>query len=96
MDTANTPLAILTLATEQYSPLSAAVVIEDEIVLRDIPTLPEAFVLLFGLVYILNLEYPPKLKHTFTFIQKLLLGLDDGKPLKPSLHHLQKDLSLIL
>lgn len=57
----NTPLAILTFANEDvhgaYSPvpLSAAVIIEDEIVLKDIPSLPEAFVLLFGLVYVLNL-----------------------------------------
>uniref|UniRef100_A0A3B3QPH9 Uncharacterized protein n=1 Tax=Paramormyrops kingsleyae TaxID=1676925 RepID=A0A3B3QPH9_9TELE len=68
------------------------VVVEDEFVLSNIPTFPEAFVLLFGLMYALHLDYPRKLIHTFTFIQKILMGLDDGKPLKPCLLNLKNEL----
>ncbi|KAL3987716.1 hypothetical protein ACER0C_014831 [Sarotherodon galilaeus] len=43
----------------------------------------DAFALLFGLIYALHLDYPRKLVHTFTFVQNIFMGLDDGKPLKP-------------
>lgn len=57
----------------------AAVVVEDQFMMSDIPTFSEAFVLLFELMHALHLDYPRKLVHTFTFIQKMLMGLDDGK-----------------
>ena len=75
-----------------FSPASAAIVVEDELVMMDITTFAEAHVLLFGLVYALHLDYPKKLVNTFTFIQKVLMGLDDGAPLKPSLLCLKNDL----
>ncbi|KAK7878214.1 hypothetical protein WMY93_031166 [Mugilogobius chulae] len=101
-DLNNTPIGIVTVVNEDpeaaisFGPVSAAIVIEDEILLSDISSWPEAFVLLFGLVYALHLDYPKKLLHTFTFAQKFLLGLEDGKPLKSCLINLQNDLSLVL
>lgn len=77
-----------------FSPVSAAVVVEDELVVRDIPKWADAFVLLFGLLYVLHLDYPKNLVHTFTFVQKLLMGLEDGKQLKPCLLRLKNDLLL--
>uniref|UniRef100_A0A668UQS2 Uncharacterized protein n=1 Tax=Oreochromis aureus TaxID=47969 RepID=A0A668UQS2_OREAU len=98
----DTPVALLTVVTDgasQTSPVhftssSMAVVVEGDLVLRDIPGFSDAFALLFGLIYALHLDYPRKLVHTFTFVQKIFMGLDDGKPLKPCLHALKNDLLL--
>ena len=98
-DISDTPVGILTVVTERstspvhFSPEShCAIVVEDELVMMDIATFAEAHVLLFGLVYALHLDYPKKLVNTFTFIQKVLMGLDDGAPLKPYLLCLKNDL----
>ncbi|CAI5673952.1 uncharacterized protein LOC109200611 [Oreochromis niloticus] len=98
----DTPVALLTVVTNsasQTSPVhftssSMAVVVEEDLVMRDIPRFADAFALLFDLIYALHLEYPTKLVHTFTFVQKIFMGLDDGKPLKPCLHALKNDLLL--
>uniref|UniRef100_A0A3P8QZU8 Uncharacterized protein n=1 Tax=Astatotilapia calliptera TaxID=8154 RepID=A0A3P8QZU8_ASTCA len=98
----DTPVALLTVVTDgasQTSPVhftssSMAVVVEGDLVMRDIPRFADAFALLFGLIYALHLDYPRKLVHTFTFVQKIFMGLVDGKPLKPCLHALKNDLLL--
>uniref|UniRef100_A0A673HB22 Uncharacterized protein n=1 Tax=Sinocyclocheilus rhinocerous TaxID=307959 RepID=A0A673HB22_9TELE len=91
-DICDTTVALLTSGTDPFSAEKVFVVLEGNIVLKDLPRLAEAFVLLFGLIYAFNLEYPKKLVHTFTFIQKMLVCLDDSKPLKPSLLNLKNDL----
>nr|XP_054590080.1 uncharacterized protein LOC129154312 [Nothobranchius furzeri] len=96
-DISNTIVGILTIVNENsttpmhFSPVSAAVVVEDELVVGDIAKWADAFVLLFGLFYVLHLDYPKNLVHTFTFVQKLLMGLEDGKQLKPCLLRLKHD-----
>lgn len=95
------PLGLVMEVTENtgpvcFNPARTAVVVEDEFVLSDIPAFPEAFVLLFGLMYALHLDYPRKLIHTFTFMQKMLMGLDDGKALKPCLLNLKNELLITL
>ena len=50
----------------------------------DIAELTEAFILLFGLIYALHLDYPKQMSYTFNFIQKNILGLDDLKRLPPT------------
>lgn len=79
-------------STAQFDPAGIAIVLEGDIVLRDISRLAEAFLLMFGLIYALHLNYPKELTHTFNFIQKVLLGLDDSKPLAPRLLSLKNDL----
>ncbi|XP_049428835.1 uncharacterized protein LOC125886568 isoform X3 [Epinephelus fuscoguttatus] len=97
-DIGDTPIAIVTMVRERsaspvhFSPVSTAIVVEDEFIIRDIATFADAYVLLFGLVYVLHLDYPKKLLGTFTFIQKVVMGLDDGAPLKPALLALKNDL----
>ena len=86
----NTPAACLIVANGDSGEfpeelVSAAVIIEDQIIVRDIPTWPDAFVLLFGLLYVLKIQYPHKVVQTFTFTQKMLMDLDDCKTLKPCL-----------
>ncbi|XP_054588697.1 uncharacterized protein [Nothobranchius furzeri] len=99
-DISNTTVGILTIVNENsttpmhFSPVSAAVVVEDELVVGDIAKWADAFVLLFGLFYVLHLDYPKNLVHTFTFVQKLLMGLEDRKQLKPCFLRLKNDLLL--
>ncbi len=50
----------------------ALVSMVNDIVLRDICRLADAFLLMFGLIYALHLDYPKELTHTFNFIQKVL------------------------
>ncbi|XP_033468481.1 uncharacterized protein LOC117247925 isoform X2 [Epinephelus lanceolatus] len=57
------------------SVVSVAVVVEEEIVLQDLPDLPTAFAYLFGLIYALNLKYPKDLRYTFETVQKVFMEL---------------------
>lgn len=57
------------------SVMSVAVVVEEEIVLQDLPDLPTAFAYLFGLIYALNLKYPKDLRYTFETVQKVFMEL---------------------
>lgn len=57
------------------------------------PRLEDAFLVMFGLIYALHLDYPKELTNTFEFTQKILLGLDAGK-LSPKLQTLRNDLMI--
>ena len=57
----------------------------------DLPTFADTFVMLFALIYALHLSYPKTLANTFDFVQKVLMGLDDGK-LKPKVLTLKNEL----
>lgn len=96
-DVAEASVALLTVVnsedSNQVNLASYAIVLESDIVASDLPTLVDAFVMLFGLMYALHLSYPKGLTHTFDFIQTVLMGLDDGKPLKPKLLSLKNDLT---
>ncbi|KAK5618739.1 hypothetical protein CRENBAI_012654 [Crenichthys baileyi] len=50
-------------------------VVEETIILQDLPDLPTAFAYLFGLIYTLNLQYRKDLRYTFETIQKIFMGL---------------------
>lgn len=71
-------------------PDRVAVLIEGNFVV-DVHTLADAYVLLLGLIYALHLHYPKDLANAFDFIQKVLMGLEDGK-LKPRVLSLKNDL----
>lgn len=43
--------------------VSTAIIVEGGIVMNDLPNLPEALCLLFGLSYVLHLDYPKAIKH---------------------------------
>ncbi|KAJ8366205.1 hypothetical protein SKAU_G00150360 [Synaphobranchus kaupii] len=55
--------------------MNIAVILEEDIVLQDLPDLPTAFAFLFGLIYSLNLQYPKELRYTFETIQKVFMEL---------------------
>ncbi len=52
-----------------------ALMIEEEVVMRHLSDIPNAFLNLMGLVYALNLDYPKELKFTFEVIQRLFIGV---------------------
>ncbi|XP_060754203.1 uncharacterized protein LOC132864800 isoform X2 [Neoarius graeffei] len=54
-----------------------AIVLEECVVIHNIKNLPSAFSLFFGLLYVLNFQYPKELKYTCEIIQKVFLGLGD-------------------
>ena len=53
-----------------------AIVIEEKIVMRHLDDVPNAFVNLMGLLYMLNLDYLKDLKYTFEVIQRLFMGIE--------------------
>ena len=69
-------------------PVSTAIIVEGGIVMDDLQNLPQALSLLFGLSYAFHLDYPKAMKNTFSFIQRVMLGLGENK-LPPKLHSLK-------
>lgn len=48
------------------------VVLEGQKVLQDLSSVPYATAMLMGLIYGLNLSYPPEFRYTFEALQKLM------------------------
>lgn len=55
--------------------VSVTVVLEEEILLQDLPDIPTAFAYLFGLIYALNIKYLKELRYTFETVQKVFMNL---------------------
>ena len=73
-------VGILTIIEDDQSTAPArvtnvAVVLEEDIVLQDLPDLPTAFALLCGPIYALNIQFPKELRYTFETFQKVFLEL---------------------
>ncbi|XP_039655622.1 uncharacterized protein LOC120558623 [Perca fluviatilis] len=60
-------------------PVSTAIILEGGIVMDNLQNLPQALCLLFGLSYALHLDYPKAMKNTFSFFQRVMLGLGENK-----------------
>ncbi|XP_060929384.1 uncharacterized protein LOC133003615 isoform X2 [Limanda limanda] len=84
--------AMLSSSMHLY-PASLKIVIEGKVVMGNIEDLPRAVCLLFGLAYALHLNYPKSMKHTFQFIQQVLLSLGQSA-LKPRLQTLKNQLQM--
>ncbi|KAK7925095.1 hypothetical protein WMY93_007405 [Mugilogobius chulae] len=56
--------------TADLHPASLKIVLEGEVVVDKLKTLPDAVCLLFGLTYGLHLNYPKKIQNTLQFIQQ--------------------------
>ncbi|KAJ8009510.1 hypothetical protein DPEC_G00089630 [Dallia pectoralis] len=83
MDHTMKVLVIHNSAAEE-DPAAVSIVIEGNQVLNTCGYRTKACVMLMGLIYALNLEYPKKLKFTFEVFQKLFLEIDGAKMLKRS------------
>ncbi|XP_027131016.1 uncharacterized protein LOC113744626 [Larimichthys crocea] len=55
--------------------INIAVIVEEDIVLQDLPDLPTAFAYLFGLIYALDLQHAKELRYAFETIQKVFMEL---------------------
>ena len=68
-------IGILTVLEDDGAPTllsrvqNIAVVLEEDIVLTDLPDLPTAFALLFGLLYALKINFPKENRYTFEVIE---------------------------
>ncbi|GAA6075181.1 sterile alpha motif domain-containing protein 3-like [Tachysurus ichikawai] len=60
-------------------PSEVGLIVEGVKVLQNLGDVAKVCALLLGVIYNLNLSYPPDLKYTFDFFQKVLLGLDAQK-----------------
>lgn len=60
-------------------PQHVGIVIEGVKVLNDLPSVPHACAMLFGLMYVLNLRYPSELKNTFEALQKIFMEIEPKK-----------------
>ncbi len=55
--------------------LDVAVILEDKIVIRQLKSVPNAFAILIGLLYSLNIDYPKVMKYSFEVIQKVVMDV---------------------
>lgn len=60
-------------------PEDVGVVIEGVKVLNNLASVTMGFIMLFGLIYALDLALPENLKYTFEFFQKVIMNLDGHK-----------------
>ncbi|XP_055040333.2 uncharacterized protein [Misgurnus anguillicaudatus] len=60
----------------EHRPANVGVVLEGLRVLEGLNSVTHGAVMLMGLIYALNLSYPPELRYTFEIMQKLFLELD--------------------
>ncbi|KAE8290016.1 hypothetical protein D5F01_LYC11731 [Larimichthys crocea] len=66
-------------AEPDEDPEDVGVIIEGVNVLQGLRNVANGCVLLLGLIYSLNLSYPKELKHTFEFLQKVVMELDGNR-----------------
>ncbi|XP_071351291.1 uncharacterized protein [Trachinotus anak] len=79
-DIATTVMGIYTIGRDGHEePEDVGVVIEGIKVLNNVGSVIMGFIMLFGLIYALDLAFPENLKYTFEFFQKIIMNLDGHK-----------------
>ncbi|KAL2091794.1 hypothetical protein ACEWY4_011592 [Coilia grayii] len=84
-------LKILVIHGVGEGPLAVSILIDRKEILPGCGSTGKACTLLMGLIYALNLAYPPPLRYTFEVFQKLFLELD-GTKLSPKVQALKSKL----
>uniref|UniRef100_A0A3P8RZI9 Uncharacterized protein n=1 Tax=Amphiprion percula TaxID=161767 RepID=A0A3P8RZI9_AMPPE len=59
-------------------PDDIGIILEGQVVIQELDNVPLAISLLFGLLYALNMDYPPQLRYFFEVVQKVIMELDGG------------------
>uniref|UniRef100_A0AAR2JIM3 Uncharacterized protein n=1 Tax=Pygocentrus nattereri TaxID=42514 RepID=A0AAR2JIM3_PYGNA len=94
-DIAEKTMGIYTVRAEGYGigdgRFADVVVLEGVEVLHNLQSVSHACMMLYGLIYALNLSYPKSLKRTFEVYQKILMDLDSTR-LSPKVHSLKLQL----
>uniref|UniRef100_A0A673JYL1 PB1 domain-containing protein n=1 Tax=Sinocyclocheilus rhinocerous TaxID=307959 RepID=A0A673JYL1_9TELE len=75
-------LAILEVMEDDLSQatkrcLNFSIILEETVVMEDLSDFPTAFMVLFELLYALNIEYSKGLKYTFEAVQNIFVGLGE-------------------
>lgn len=79
-DITTTVMCIYTIRRDGHEePEDVGVVIEGIKVLNNLGSVTTGFIMLFGLIYALDLAFPENLKYTFEFFQKIIMNLDGHK-----------------
>ena len=68
-------MGVLTVLDDDDAVINIALVLEETIVLKDIPDTPTALAYLFGLLYALNMEFPKDIRYTFETIQHIFMEM---------------------
>ncbi len=68
-------MGVLTVLDDDDAVINIALVLEETIVLKDIPDTPTALAYLFGLLYTLNMEFPKDIRYTFETIQHIFMEM---------------------
>ncbi|KAL2084915.1 hypothetical protein ACEWY4_020433 [Coilia grayii] len=70
-------MGVLTVLEDdtQHTVIDNVLVLEEIVVLRDVPDFPTALAYVFGLLYALNMEFPKELKYTFETIQHIFMEM---------------------
>lgn len=68
-------MGVLTVLDDDDTVINIAIVLEETIVLKDIPDTPTALAYLFGLLYALNMEFPKDIRYTFETIQHIFMEM---------------------
>ncbi|XDV39051.1 hypothetical protein PO909_008346 [Leuciscus waleckii] len=77
---ATTVMGIYVIRSDgDQEPEDVGVVIEGIKVLSNLGSVIMGFVMLFGLIYALDLSFPDNLKYTFEFFQKVIMNMDGHK-----------------
>ncbi|XP_013855636.1 uncharacterized protein LOC106511420 [Austrofundulus limnaeus] len=102
-DIAEKTMGIYTVRAEGCGPdgpgngrfADVGVVLEGVEVLHNLQSVSHAFVMLYGLIYALNLSYPKSLTRTFEVYQKILMDLDSTK-LSPKVQALKTQIAPVI
>ena len=84
-------MAIFIFREGLHSPEDVGIIIDGMEVISALPSAAYGVVLLFGLCYALNMEYPEGFKFTFEAIQKILMELGSNK-MSPKMRKLHGEL----
>ncbi|KAJ0001665.1 hypothetical protein NQD34_001461, partial [Periophthalmus magnuspinnatus] len=66
------------------TPSDIKITLEGEAVMTNLQSAIKGVVMLFGLIYALNMRYLKKCEHTREFVQKVLLGLESKRMSTPT------------
>lgn len=69
----------IVMVKEGEDVVDTSVILEEAVILSDLKDIPHAVVLLMGLLFSLNIDYPKELRYTFEVIQKVLMNIGGGQ-----------------